>query len=150
MKLKTKHLMLLIVGGAVVTGTLVACGHHRYHDPEKRGEWLVGKVTAELKLNESQQAKLELVRQEILTIRKNIHADRQNSRQDILTMLEQPQLDRQKVLSMVEQKTQTINQYAPQVVNPLGEFYDSLSDEQRKELREHVAGMNDQHHHHYW
>ena len=138
-----------VASGAVIAGTLAACGHHRYKDPEKRGEWLVEKVTDELELNESQKTKLEAVRKEILTVRKEIHADRQTSRDEILAMLDQPQLDRQKVLSMVEQKTVSINQHAPQVVNALGDFYDSLSDEQRKELREHIAEMGERHHHHW-
>lgn len=149
MKPISKRLVILVASGAVIVGTLAACGHHRYHDPEKRGEWLVEKVTDELELNETQQAKLETVRQEILTVRKDFREDRQNTREEILVMLDQAQLDRQKVLSMVEQKTVSINQHAPQIVNALGEFYDSLSDEQRKELREHVADMGERHHHHW-
>ena len=82
-------------------------------------------------------------------MRKEMHADRQSTHDEILAMLDQPQLDRQKVLSLVEQKTGSINQYAPQVVNALGEFYDSLSAEQREELREHVAKMDERQHHHW-
>jgi periplasmic protein CpxP/Spy len=149
MKPISKRIVILVATGVVITGTLAACGHHRYHDPEKRGEWFVEKVTDELQLNESQQTKLENVRQEILTVRKEMHADRQSTHDEILAMLDQPQLDRQKVLSMVEQKTGSINQYVPQVVNALGEFYDSLSAEQRKELREHVAKMDERQHHHW-
>ncbi|WP_455206761.1 Spy/CpxP family protein refolding chaperone [Kaarinaea lacus] len=149
MKPISKRIMTILISGAVVIGTVTACGHHRYQDPEKHGAWLMEKVTDELELNDSQKAKLEAVRKEILTVRKDMHADRENFRDEILTMLDQPALDRQKALSMVEQKTQSINQHAPQVINALAEFYDSLSDEQRKELREHIADMG-QHHHHYW
>lgn len=149
MKPTTKRIVILLATATVITGTLAACGHHRYHDPEKRGEWIVEKVTDELELNESQKTKLEAVRTEILTARKDVRVDRQKTRDEILAMLDQPQLDRQKVLSMVEQKTVSINQHAPQIVNALGEFYDSLSDEQRKELREHVAEMGERHHHHW-
>ena len=149
MKPIPKRIVILVATGVVIAGTLAACGHHRYHDPEKRGEWLVEKVTDELNLNESQQTELENVRQEILTVRKEMHADRQSTHDEILTMLDQPQLDRQKVLSMVEQKTGSINQYAPQLINALGDFYDSLSDEQRQELREHVVKM-DEHQRHHW
>jgi len=147
MKPISKRIVILLAGGAVIAGTLAACGHHRYHDPEKRGEWLVEKVTDELELNESQKTKLEAVRQEILTVRKEMHADRQSTREEVLAMLDQPQLDRQKVLSMVEQKTGSINQHAPKVVNAVGEFYDSLSEEQRSEIREHIAEMGERHHH---
>ncbi|WP_455202247.1 Spy/CpxP family protein refolding chaperone [Kaarinaea lacus] len=149
MKPMSKRIVILVAGGAVIAGTLVACGHHRYHNPEKRGEWLVEKVTDELELNETQQAKLEAVRQEILAVRKDTLEDRQTMREEVLAMLDQPQLDRQKVLAMVEKKTTSINQHAPQVVNALGEFYDSLSDEQRNEVREHFSEMSERHHHHW-
>lgn len=149
MKPMTKRLLIVVSSGAIIVGTLVACGHHRYHDPEKRGEWLVEKVTHELELNEAQKSKLELVRQEVLKARKEIQADRQTMRTEVFTMLEQPQLDRQKVLAMVEQKTAAINQHAPQVVNALGDFYDSLSEEQRQEIRNHISEMGEHHHHWY-
>jgi Spy/CpxP family protein refolding chaperone len=144
-----KRIVIFFAGGTVLAATLVACSHHRYHDPEKRGEWLVEKVTDELELNESQKRKLELVRQEIVLARKEIHADRESTRTEVLAMLEQPQLDRQKVLSMVEQKTASVNQHAPRIVNALGDFYDSLSEAQRQELRTHIAEMNE-HRHHHW
>ncbi|WP_455220986.1 Spy/CpxP family protein refolding chaperone [Kaarinaea lacus] len=149
MKPMTKRLLIVVSSGAIIAGTLVACGHHRYHDPEKRGEWAVEKVTDELELNEAQKNKLELVHQEILKARKEMQADRQTMRTELLTILEQPHLDRQRVLRIVEEKTTAINQHAPQVVNALGDFYDSLSDEQRQEIREHIAELGE-HHHHYW
>ena len=107
------------------------------------------KVTNELDLNDAQKSKLELVRKEVLAARQEIRADRDQTRNEVLAMLEQPQLDRQKVLAMVEQKTSSINQQAPQVVNALGDFYDSLSTEQRKTLHDHVAEMGERHHHHW-
>lgn len=149
MKPMVKRIAIVLAGGAVITATLAACSHHRYHDPEKRSEWLVEKVTDELELNDAQKNKLELVRKEILTARQEMRADHEQARNEILAMLEQPQLDRQKSLAMVEQKTLTINQQAPQVVNALGDFYDSLSAEQRNTLRDHVAEMGERHHHHW-
>lgn len=89
-----KRIAIILASGAVITVTLAACSHHRYHDPEKRGEWLVEKVTEELELNDAQINKLELVRKEILTVRQEMRADREHTRNEILAMLEQPQLDR--------------------------------------------------------
>lgn len=149
MKPLTRRILIIVTSGVVIAGTLAACGHHRYHDPEKRGEWIVEKVTDELDLDEAQKTRLELVRQEIFKVRNEMHADRQSARAEILAMLEQPQLDRQKVVAMIEQKTVSVSQHAPRVVNALGEFYDSLSEEQRMEIRKHIAEMGE-HHHHHW
>ncbi len=146
MKSYAKHIAVFLTSSVILAGALAACSHHRYHDPETRGEWLVEKVTDELELNKSQQSKLEIVRQEILAIRKEIKVDRESTREEILKILEQPQLDRQKTLSIVEQRTASINQYAPQIVNLLGDFYDSLSDIQRSKLKEHIADMGKHHH----
>ena len=63
-------------------------------------------------------------------------------------MLESPQLDRQKVLTILESKTQLVNQFAPQIVNAFGDFYDSLNEEQRTELRVHIDKFAEHGKHH--
>jgi Spy/CpxP family protein refolding chaperone len=141
--------IVVAVSGVVLAATIAGCGHRHYSD-ESRGEWLVERVSDELDLTEPQKTKLEAVRQEILAARKATRADREATREEVLSLLNEPQLDQQKVLSLIQEKTTAVNQYAPQVVAKLGSFYDSLTDEQRKALREHVAEMSERHHRHHW
>jgi hypothetical protein len=60
--------------------------------------------------------------------------------------LSQPTLDQAKALQMVQQKTQMINDKAPQIIASIAGFLDSLDSEQKKELREHLGERMSRHH----
>ena len=125
---------------AVVTGSLLAvvlagCGP-RHHSPEARADWVMNKVTSDLALNESQSAKLETLKDEVLKAREAMNQRREDSRDSINVLLQQPTLDRNQVLRLVEGHTEVVNQQAPAVVAALGDFYDSLNPEQQAQLRE--------------
>lgn len=129
---------LLFLGGISLAASLVACnGHRAHHDPEQRAEWMIEKITKELELNDVQKQKLAVVKDEFMTIRTTMHEEQNNPREQILELMSQPTLDRQKAMAMVNDRTETIRARAPAMVDAVGNFYDSLDDEQRKELREH-------------
>ena len=147
MKLSVKRIIILIVGAATVS-TLVACGH-RFSSPEERAEYMVDKVSKELTLNDDQNVKLNALKDELLAARQEMHSKRDETKQAINELLEQPALDRERVLNMVSERTQAVNDKAPQVVSALGDFYDSLTAEQQAKLREEVKERME-HHGKYW
>ena len=148
MKTISKRIVVFIVGSVVIVGTLAAYAHNRFYSAENRAEWIVSKVSDELNLDETQIAKLNVLKKELMTTRQKMHTEHQSTHAELLAMLDNPQLDRQKALSIIENKTQMLNQYAPNVVNAFGDFYDSLSEEQHKELREHITEMAEHREHH--
>ena len=147
MKRKSKWFVYSITG-SILAVMLAACGPHR-HDPEERAEWMMEKVTKELELNETQVAKLNLVKNELLKAGKDFRQRRDDSRQTVVDLIQQPTLDRDKAVALVNQHTAAINEQAPQIIAALGDFYDSLSPEQQAELREHIQDRME-HHRHYW
>ena len=42
-------------------------------------------------------------------------------------------------LALVTEKTNLVNQYAPQVIGSLATFYDGLTEEQQAKVRSHIA-----------
>lgn len=137
MKPITKRI-LLAVGTLGLATSVAAYAHQHFHDPEERSAWIMEKITHELELTAPQQEKLEVVKVEIMTARKDMHQDRKQTKNDVLEMLGQPSMDRSRVQMMVDQRLDAMRNHAPQVINALGDFYDSLSPEQQLELREHV------------
>ncbi len=116
MKTSTKR-ALLLVGGLVVTTSLVAGGGHCYHhDPEHRAEWMVKKIGEKLELSDVQKEKLMILKDELIETRKEIRKGRESVREDILALLQQPTMDREKALIMVNERTDTIREHAPQIV----------------------------------
>ena len=71
------------------------------------------------------------------------------ARSSISEILGQPRLDQDRLESMISDKTQFINTKAPQIVNSMAGFYDSLSPEQQKILREKFKDRME-HRRHSW
>ena len=63
-------------------------------------------------------------------------------------MLEQPTLDRDKANAIVAQYVDKVNTRSPQIIDAIGNFYDSLTDEQRAELNGFLRHKME--HHHRW
>ena len=145
----TKRSLIYITGGALLTAGVVACNHGmHFGTPEERGEWVVEKVTRELELDTAQQARLETVKDEFLDMRRDMRSDREQTRADVLAMLQQPTLDRDKANSIVTGYVEKFNTRSPQNVDAIGDFYDSLNDQQRAELNAFIQHKME--HHHRW
>jgi Spy/CpxP family protein refolding chaperone len=146
----TKRTILLLSGGALLAVGIAACNHGmHFGTPEERGEWMVQKATKELELNTTQQANLSVVKDKFLDLRTTMRSDREQHRADVLAMLQQPTLDRNKANEIVNYHVETINTRSPAIIEAIGNFYDSLDNEQRAELREFIEHKL-QHHHHRW
>ena len=138
MKSKTKRTLLLVVGTGLVLSIAACAGKFHHRDPEQRAAWFVEKVTDELELNNTQQASFKTFVDEMVNSRKVMKAQRMETRQTVMELLSQPKLDRDKSLSLVQGHIKTMQTQAPKLVNAFADFYDGLSPEQRKELREEL------------
>jgi Spy/CpxP family protein refolding chaperone len=148
---RTGKRIALVVSGLVLVTGLTACGHRfGHHGPGDKADWMVNKVTAELKLDEAQQAKLKAIKDELLSVRKEWVEQREESRSTALALLDKPALDRQQAIDLINGHTQFVEQKAPEIVAAVGEFYDSLTPEQQQTLREHVQKRMEHRGGHHW
>ena len=135
----SKRTIIVITAGTLLIGGVAACKHKMHSaTPEERGEWVVEKVSKKLELNETQKIKLVNLKDELLAVRKTMRSDRDEKRAEVLAMLQQPTLDREKANTMVQQKINVASTQAPVVIDAMADFYDSLDDAQRAELVEHI------------
>lgn len=141
----TKRSILLIAGGALLTTSVVACHGVHSATAEEKSEWVVGKVTRELELNERQQATLGRLKDEVLMTRTAMKRNKQGNLDDIQSMLAQPNFDRDKANTMINLQIETANNQAPRIVDAVGDFWESLNDEQRAELREFIGDKIERH-----
>lgn len=147
MKRLSKHVLWTLGALAVTTSLVVAGTHHfRHHGPAHYAGWMVDKVTRELDLDQTQRDKLVVLKDELIKVHTSIRDDRKDVHAEVLELLTQPQLDRARILSMINERADALHEHAPQVVNAAGDFYDSLSAEQRDELRQRAL---DRWEHHY-
>ena len=85
----------------------------------------------------------------LLEIIQDVRSNRNEHREMVQQLLSEPTMDQVKVLQMVQQKTQVINDRAPQLIASLAGFLDSLDSEQKKELREHMGEHMSRHQEHH-
>ena len=132
-----------MTGIALLTTSIVACNRGT---PAERGERMVEKVTEELELTATQQDRLSEVKNEFLDMRKTMQSNREQTKTDIQALLKQPTLDRNRANSIVNQHIETIHSRSPAIIDAIGNFYDSLDDTQRAELREFIEDKMEHHH----
>ena len=134
-----KKLTYIIGGGLIAAGTLVACGHSIHHaPPEKKAEYIVEEINDELNLQDAQLTKLNALKDHMLQLHKEHKVKKLQTHEELRALLDKPYLDQEAILSHIKAKTSYINEEAQQVVALLGDFYNSLDDAQREEIREHV------------
>lgn len=145
MKLR-KRTIVIITAGTLLIGGVAACKHKMHSaSAEERGEWVVDKVSKELELNDSQRIKLVEVKDQFIAVRKSMRSDREEARKEVLAMLKQPTMDREKVNAMVNQKIAIVSEKSPSIIDAIGNFYDSLDDSQRAELSEFIEEKMERH-----
>jgi len=146
--MKTKALILL-TGVVVLAGSLTACGHHRPSAEEsaEHAAWMVERVSKKLDLNDTQKAKLEVLKTRLLAAREEAAQQHDADRKELLALLAQPTLDRTRVEALVTAHTRGIEAKAPEIIAAAGDFYDSLNAGQQRELREHVESRMNHHWH---
>jgi Spy/CpxP family protein refolding chaperone len=141
-----KRAIIIITSGVLLIGGVAACKHKMHSaSAEERGEWVVDKVSKELELNDSQRIKLVEVKDQFIAVRKSMRSDREEARKEVLAMLKQPTMDREKVNAMVNQKIAIVSEKSPSIIDAIGNFYDSLDDSQRAELSEFIEEKMERH-----
>ena len=142
MKKSTKMITAAVLSVGLVGGVAAYSGScnkgfgHWRGDPEQRAEMIVERITDKLDLNAEQIAKLETLKNDLLSLRKEMRENRSKHREELMALITAPQLDRDKALFMLKEKTQTVEERAPQVIAVIAEFSDSLTPEQKQELAE--------------
>ena len=151
MKTLTKVVTTVVLVGGVV-GAVAAYNHGplcgAWGSPEHRADHLVGHLADRLDLTGEQSARLDALKDQVLELRRSTHDERSQTRATALTLLDAPTLNQQQALALVSGKTERVNQLAPEVVATLAAFTDSLSAEQRAELKQMVTDRMQRHGHH--
>jgi Spy/CpxP family protein refolding chaperone len=135
-----------LIGFASVTvllGGLTACGARGHHGEgwsaervsEVRGK-VVSKISGKLDLDEAQKQKLGALADQIIASRTAFRGESADPRADFKALIAGETFDRTAAQNLLDQKTQAIQGNAPQTINALADFYDSLNPEQQKQVRE--------------
>ena len=143
---KRNKIIIAAVSGIVLISGLAACGHH--HSPEERADYIMEKINDKLDLTAPQLSQLEQLKNELMNARQSMHTERDTLHNEVNELLSQPTLDQERALKLIRDRTESINQKAPQIITAFAGFYDSLTSEQQAVIRDKVQKHKE--HRHHW
>ena len=131
------YLIAAAVLGLAVAGSALA---HGWRGSGPKAAWGLAHIAEDLELNDYQQGKLDAVKQAMRESRQAMRAGFAERRQGMLGLIDQPTFDRQAAQALLEQSTRAMNERGTQMIDAVGEFYDSLAPDQQQKLR---AALNE-------
>ena len=143
MKSWIKKSLIGLASATVLLGGLTACGGRGHHGEGWSAERVsevrakvVDKISGKLALDQAQKQKLGVLADQIIASRSAFRGDAADPRADFKALITGEKFDRAAAQTMLEKKTEAIQGNAPQTINALADFYDSLNPEQQKQVRE--------------
>ena len=129
--------LFMIALVAVVAFALGAC-YPRDPTPEARVAWASERVADYLDLDRQQKRHLDRLRDELIYTSQDLREDGRTTGEEILIILAENRMDRDKALAVINHRLETMKARAPELVDRFGDFYDSLTPEQQAEVRKPV------------
>lgn len=144
---KSSKIILTVLLVAASSSAVYAFGGrgHMNMSPAEKAEYLTEKVTKKLALDNQQKQNLSELTSQFVEIMTDARASKQAHMQEIQQILSEPSLDQNRLLQLVQEKTQLVNDRAPGVIASLGKFLDSLNLEQKQELRSMIQHRHKHH-----
>ena len=133
-----KKVTKIVIGTVASLGLLIGAGAYagKHFMKGMKGDFMIYKLEKELDLSTEQVDRLKSI-QSYAKAKHELH-DHKASKAKMIEMLKSPSLDQTQVMSMIDEKMQTMRDSAPEMIGKIAEFTDSLSDTQRAEMMEMI------------
>ena len=106
----------------------------RRHSPGAKAEFMVDYVSETLDLNESQQAHLDQIKDELVEKGIQMHADRAAMHAELAAQLRSDEIDQGRIKAMVTERRVKMEELINLGIERLAEFHKTLTPEQREKL----------------
>lgn len=127
--MKSKKVIIILLT-AVLALILSGC----FRTPEQRAEHMVKHLAAELKLNDSQTAQLEKIKDEILARRPGMIKMREDTVKEANELMKSAEVDKTRLNALVDKNQAQVNDLMRFVSDKFTEIHDMLTPEQREKL----------------
>lgn len=151
MKTAIRRTLIGLVGATTLFGGLAAWAHTRHGGcwsdrAAERQACLVEAASRRLDLDATQRARLEALGQVLQSQRQSLVPDAAQPRAELQALISGPAFDRTRAGVLAQGKLATLQTRAPELIQAVGDFYDSLRPEQQARLREVLARGHGRHH----
>jgi len=137
-----KKVTKIVIGTVASLGLLIGAGAYagKHFMKGVKGEYMIYKLEKELDLSAEQVDRLKDI-QSYAKAKHKSH-DHKAGKEKMLEMLKSPALDQAQVMSMIDEKMQSMRDNAPEMIGKIAEFTDSLNETQRAEMMEMIENFS--------
>ena len=137
MQKRSKYLIAVVLALGI-SGTVFGFGAHHHFSQmslQDKSEMVQLRISQKLDLDDVQQAKLSELTSHMAGLIKQLREEPSLRDQLADKVLSDQPVDQAAILGKIQQKTELVNQQAPQTVALLANFMDSLNSEQKQRLK---------------
>lgn len=145
MKRSTKIISAAVLAIGLTGGAATAYAAKHWGSSEKRADFMVSYISEELELDATQVQALDVFKDQMISARQIVKRD--DAKAEVMELISAETFDRAKALELISAKTAAVNEQAPDLVNSLGDFLDTLNSEQKSEITEFMEEHKGRHKH---
>ena len=139
-----KGLYILLIG-MLVSGAALFSGCRR-HSHGHKAEFIVDYISETLDLNDSQQAQLDQIKDELMEKAQLMHADKASMHEELVAQLRSEEIDQVRVKGLIAEHRAKMDEIVDLVVSRLAEFHKTLTAEQKEKLIAKIETFKKWHH----
>jgi len=139
-----KGLYFLLIG-MLISGVALFSGCRR-HSHGHKAEFMVDYISETLDLNESQQAQLDQIKDELMEKAQQMHADKESMHAELVAQLRSEEIDQARVKAVIAEHREKMDEIIDLVVVRLAEFHKTLTAEQKEKLIAKIETFKKWHH----
>ena len=139
-----KGLYILLIG-MLISGVALFSGCRR-HSHGHKAEFMVDYISETLDLNESQQAQLDQIKDELMAKARQMHADKESMHAELVAQLRSEEIDQVRVKAVIAEHRTQMDEIVDLIVVRLAEFHKTLTPEQKEKLISKIETFKKWHH----
>ncbi len=141
---------IITVAAILVTFSMIAigCGNrHCFHrSPEKKAQWVVNRIAGKLDMTDSQEKKLEKIKDEVLAKMEKHKTEHQSMHDEALQLVKKEKLTKADLEKLFAQREQRYRELLkPFIIEKMLDFHAILTPEQKNQLAEKMAEHYNEH-----
>ncbi len=127
-----KGLYILLIG--VLISSLGLFSGCRRNSHAHKAEFMVDYISETLDLNESQQAQLNQIKEELMEKAQQMHANKESMHEELVAQLRSEEIDQALVKAKIAEHRAQMDEIIDLIVVRLAEFHKTLTPEQKDKL----------------
>ena len=139
-----KGLYILLIG-MLVSGAALFSGCRR-HSHGHKAEFIVDYISETLDLNDSQQAQLDQIKDELMEKAQLMNADKASMHAELVAQLRSAEIDQELVKAKIAEHRAKMDEIVDLIVIRLAEFHKTLTAEQKEKLIAKIETFKKWHH----